>query len=121
MAQVTIVINGQKYRLSCEAGEEGHIAQLADYVSKRILKIKQGVGSIGNDRLIVMSALMIADELWDAKREIREIQGKVDALKSPKVALEFQEAAERLESLKSKLLDLEDGSDGYNLDFVQEA
>ena len=121
MAQVTIIINGQKYRLTCEDGEESHIAQLADYVSKRILKIKQSAGSIGNERLLVMAALTIADEYWDAKNEIRDVQYNIDLIRSPQLTQEFQVAADRLETLKEKLTDIEQvseaDSDKYELEF----
>ena len=127
MTQITIIINRQRYRLSCDEGEEGRITQLADFVSKQIHELKQSVGAIGNERLLVMTALTMADELWDAKKEIRELQHKIDSLKSPKVAMDFQEAADRLDNLKLKLERLgfkspdEVGEGGFDFEYRREA
>lgn len=80
------------------------MAQLADHISRHIHTIKQGAGSIGNDRLLVMAALTIADELWDLKNEIRQIRNNVDRSACPQVAMQLMSAVERVEALRDRIL-----------------
>ncbi len=107
MSQVTVIINGHRYRLLCEEGEEERVAQLADHISNHIHAIKQGTGSIGNDRLLVMAALTIADELWDLKNEIRQVRNNAAASACPQTAMELMAAVERVEELRDRILAIE--------------
>ncbi len=66
MAEVAITVNGRSYRFVCEDGEEARLKELAAYVVSRMDGIKQENPSIGDDRLLLMTALLITDDLWDA-------------------------------------------------------
>lgn len=66
MAEVAITVNGRSYRFECEAGEEARLSELAAYVKSRMDGLKREHGNIGEERLLLMTALMIADDLWDA-------------------------------------------------------
>ena len=74
MGQVTITLNGRAYRLSCGDGEEERLHKLADHVREKIEKLISEFGQIGDDRLMLMSALLITDELLEA-REVLEDSG----------------------------------------------
>ena len=65
MAQVTIRINGYAYTLGCDDGQEQHLLRMAESVEERINSIKAIGGQSGEARLLVLAALLMADELHD--------------------------------------------------------
>ena len=67
MAQVSITLNNRTYRLRCGDGEEERLAELAAYVREKMDGLTEQFGNVGDERLLLMSALIIADELWDAR------------------------------------------------------
>jgi cell division protein ZapA len=67
MAQVTVRINGYTYVLGCEDGQEGHLLAMAEQVEARIDSIKAMGGQNGEAKLLVLAALLMADELHDLK------------------------------------------------------
>ena len=66
MGQVAIAVNGRSYRFDCGDGEEPRLTELADYVNSRLEALTREHGNVGEGRLLLMAALTIADELWDA-------------------------------------------------------
>ena len=66
MGQVAITVNGRSYRFDCGDGEEPRLQELADYVKSRMEALSSEHGNVGEERLLLMAALTIADELWDA-------------------------------------------------------
>lgn len=67
MAQVAISLMGRNYRFVCGDGEETRIKALGDYLSSKVDVLAQDVGRQGDDRLLVMAALMLVDELFEAR------------------------------------------------------
>jgi cell division protein ZapA len=74
MAHVTVMIGGRSYRLACHEGEEPHLEGLARQIDGKIAEIRTQVGEIGDQRLVVMAALTIADELFEARRAIGDLE-----------------------------------------------
>jgi cell division protein ZapA len=116
MAAVIVNIAGRTYRLSCDDGEEPRLEQLARYVEGKIFSMKEGFGEIGDQRLVVMAAIAIADEASDARSraqametELAALRSELDATKKAQAALEervaqaLADAASRLEQLNSDL------------------
>lgn len=75
MAQVTVVINGRKYPIACDDGQEAHLTRLGAYIDKRIGELVAAIGQVGDARLLVMVCLLIADELSDAYAELEGYRG----------------------------------------------
>jgi cell division protein ZapA len=71
MAQVTVRINGYSYVVGCEDGQEAHLQAMAEQVENRIGSIKALGGQSGEARLLVLAALLLADELHDVRRELQ--------------------------------------------------
>ena len=67
MAQVTITINGRNYPIACNAGEEGRIGELARYVDGKVKGFAKEFGAVGEARLLLLTALILADELAEAR------------------------------------------------------
>ena len=78
MAQVTVTIAGRVYRMACGEGEEAHLENLARTVDAKIGDLRGTFGEIGDQRIIVMAALTLADELSEARLRIAELE--VDAI-----------------------------------------
>lgn len=67
MGQVSVIINGRNYRLACSDGEEGRLLELASHVKARVEQLIREFGQVGDDRLLLMTALLVTDELWDTR------------------------------------------------------
>jgi cell division protein ZapA len=67
MGQVAITLMGRSYRFVCNDGEEARIKALGDYVRDKLDQLGQDVGRVGDDRLLVMAALGLADEVFEAR------------------------------------------------------
>ena len=72
MAQAVVTIAGRTYRMSCEEGEEAHIEALALQLDGKIADLRGAFGEIGDQRIVVMAALTLADELFIARKKLAE-------------------------------------------------
>lgn len=68
MAQVTIRINGYAYSVGCEDGQETHLELMASEIEQRITSIRAIGGQSGEARLLMLAALLLADELHDSRK-----------------------------------------------------
>jgi len=80
MPEVNVEINGKKYRMACEPGQEEHLLGLADEFNRRVEGFKQVFGEIGDIRLTVMAGIALIDELAVADRRIAALQQDVAVL-----------------------------------------
>ncbi len=67
MANVIVNFNNQHYHLACQDGEEERLLKLADYVEARATKIAGAMGAVSDFRLLLMTALSLADELDEGR------------------------------------------------------
>ena len=67
LGQISVTIQNRTYRLSCDDGQESRLNELADYVRAKADRLIEDHGRIGDDHLMLMSAILIADELWDER------------------------------------------------------
>jgi cell division protein ZapA len=77
MGQVAINVNGRSYRFDCGDGEEARLKELAASVKGRVDTLVREYGSVGDERLMLMAALLITDELWDARASLEAAQKQV--------------------------------------------
>jgi|ERR1700684_877976 cell division protein ZapA len=91
MAQVTVTIAGHVYRVACGEGEEAHLRGLARQIDERIETLKRNFGEIGDQRLTIMAAITIADDLAEANRRIAERDVEIVNLKSDRTSLESEQ------------------------------
>ena len=78
MAQVTVRINGYAYTVGCQDGEEKHLLAMAGEVERRIDSIKAVAGQSGEARMLVMAALLMADDLYEMDGALRQAQKQAD-------------------------------------------
>lgn len=79
MAQVTIRINGYAYTVGCEDGQEAHLEQMAAEIEQRINSIKTIGGQSGEARLLMLAALLLADELHDLRNGAKAAEAPAPA------------------------------------------
>lgn len=82
MAQVTVTIDGKAYRMACDEGQEGHLADLADRFDRYVAHLKSQFGEIGDLRITVMAGIMVMDELSELTRRIDQLEREVETLTS---------------------------------------
>ena len=82
MANVNIKINGKDFLLSCEDGQEEHLLELAENLNKRFTELKQSLGNIGENKLLIISSISIMDEYFETKKKIDEQKKELENLKS---------------------------------------
>jgi len=96
MAEVSVTINGRVYRMACDPGQEDHLARLGRELDQRISQLRESFGEIGDTRLAVMAAIMVADELAEMKRRLRSSEQEIQSLQdSREVAAQRAEQGER--------------------------
>ena len=86
MPEVNVEIDGKKYRMACEEGQEQHLMELAERFNRTVIQLKGSFGEIGDNRLVVMAGIAVLDELAEA-------EDRIEALK--------QDIAEMLKQRKS--------------------
>ncbi|MEP3276810.1 MAG: cell division protein ZapA [Stappiaceae bacterium] len=116
MAQVSVEINGRNYRMACDDGEEEHVADLGARLDACVDDLRASFGEIGDQRLTVMAAMMMTDQLAEAERKLEEFGSEIERLQQSdqtstahieqqeqKLVLKVEEAAERIEALAKGL------------------
>ena len=116
MAQVVVTIAGRTYRMACDDSEEARLEHLARDFDARISGLRTSFGEIGDQRIIVMAALTLADELAEAQRQIGDLKNQVtdadEATRSreaqsgqtqERIASALGEAAHRIEGIAQKI------------------
>lgn len=116
MATVAVTIAGRVYRMACGEGEEAHLQSLARHVDGTLAQLRKGFGEIGDQRLVMMTAITVADELSEAKVRIATLEAELSGLRTTKsegealrdaladdIAVSLSEAAERIERIAHEL------------------
>tara|TARA_Y100001970_G_scaffold113535_1_gene141579 strand:- start:1058 stop:1504 length:447 start_codon:yes stop_codon:yes gene_type:complete len=89
MGNINIKFNGKEYLLSCEDGQEEHLESLSIELNKKFLRLRDELGNLGENKLLLITAIKIIDELSDIekktsikKQEFEKLSSKFLELKS---------------------------------------
>lgn len=77
MPEVNVEINGRKFRMACEEGQEEHLLGLAQRFNGTVEGFKGSFGEIGDNRLTVMAGIAVLDELVEAERQIEKVRAEM--------------------------------------------
>jgi cell division protein ZapA len=102
MPQVSITINGRSYPVACDEGEEGRIRDLARMIDSKVAGFARQVGQAGEARLLVLAALVLADELNEANEAAQRL-GNQSAPDNAIVAGSVARLAQRIEAVAARL------------------
>ena len=80
MGTVGVTIAGRTYRMACGEGEEGHLQELAAHVDTTLASLRKGFGEIGDARLVIMTAITVADELFETRRRAAALETRLAEL-----------------------------------------
>ena len=72
MANVTIKFNGKDFLLSCDDGQEEHLEELTVNLNEKFNDLKNKLGNIGENKLLLITSIKIMDEYFDTKKKIEE-------------------------------------------------
>ncbi|WP_416897993.1 MAG: cell division protein ZapA [Minwuia sp.] len=101
MPQVKVTVNGRDHLIGCGDGEEDRVRELAAYVDRRANELVDGGARVPDSRLMLMTALLIADDLATAYDELDSARGNMSTGADPRM----DEIARRLEALADGLED----------------
>src|SRR3954468_22434239 len=102
MAQISVEVNGRPYAVGCEDGQEPHLMELAKLFDHQVRQVSHDMGQLGDTRLFLMGALLLADELLDARNRLAAMQGEVGKLQGERARIETR-AVTALESAASRI------------------
>lgn len=103
MPQVSITINGRAYPVACNEGEEQRIRDLARTIDSKVASFARQVGQAGEARLLVLAALVLADELAEANETLRGLRAQPPAADGATVAAGVDRLAARVEAVATRL------------------
>tara|TARA_B100001741_G_scaffold187224_1_gene154110 strand:+ start:198 stop:644 length:447 start_codon:yes stop_codon:yes gene_type:complete len=81
MANVNIKFNGKEFLLSCDDGQEEHLEELSDHLNKKFESLKDDLGNIGENKLLLITSIKIMDEYFETKKKIDEKKNELKNLK----------------------------------------
>ena len=96
MANVSIKFNGKEFLLSCEDGQEEHLEELLIQINKKFNDLKNDLGNLGENKLLLITAVKVMDEYYETKKKVDQ---KKEELKN--LSIKFKE-------LKSLIYDYRD-------------
>ena len=89
MGNVTIKFNNKEFILSCEDGQEEHLEELLIKISQKFNNLKNDLGNLGENKLLLITAVKIMDEYYETKKmveqrknELKDLSNKFKELKS---------------------------------------
>ena len=89
MANVNIKFNNKEFLLSCEDGQEEHLEELLIQINQKFNDLKNNLGNLGENKLLLITAVKIMDEYYETKKnvdlkkdELKDLSNKFKELKS---------------------------------------
>ena len=89
MANVSIKFNNKEFLLSCEDGQEEHLEELLIQINQKFNELKNNLGNLGENKLLLITAVKIMDEYYETKKkveqkrnELKDLSNKFRELKS---------------------------------------
>jgi cell division protein ZapA len=89
MANVSIKFNNKEFLLSCEDGQEEHLEELLIQINQKFNELKNNLGNLGENKLLLITAVKIIDEYYETKKkveqkknELKDLSNKFRELKS---------------------------------------
>ena len=114
MANVTIKFNGKEFLLSCDDGQEEHLEELLIQINQKFNNLKNDLGNIGENKLLLITAVKVMDEYYETKKkveqkktELKELSNKFRELKS--LVYEYKDRKEEeIKNLNKSHVELKD-------------
>ena len=82
MANVSIKFNGKEFLLSCEDGQEEHLEELLIQINQKFNKLKNDLGNLGENKLLLITAVKVMDEYYETKKKVEQKKNELKDLSS---------------------------------------
>ena len=99
MANVSIKFNNKEFLLSCEDGQEEHLEELLIQINQKFNNLKNDLGNLGENKLLLITAVKIMDEYYETKKNVDQ---KKD---------EFKDLSNKFKELKSLIYEYRDNKE----------
>ena len=96
MGKVTIKFNNKEFILSCEDGQEEHLEELLIQISQKFNSLKNDLGNLGENKLLLITAVKIMDEYYETKKKVEQTKN------------EFKDLSIKFKELKSLIYEYRD-------------
>ena len=96
MANVNIKFNGKEFFLSCDDGQEEHLEELLTHINEKFSNLKNDLGNIGENKLLLITSVQIMDEYFETKKKVEQKK------------TELQNLSNKFRELKSLVYDYRD-------------
>ena len=96
MANVSIKFNGKEFLLSCEDGQEEHLEDLLIQINQKFNKLKNDLGNLGENKLLLITAIKVLDEYYETKKKVEQKKN------------ELQKISDKFKELKSLVYEYKD-------------
>jgi cell division protein ZapA len=96
MANVNIKFNGKDFLLSCDDGQEEHLEELLTHINEKFRNLKNDLGNIGENKLLLITSVQIMDEYFETKKKVEQKK------------TELQNLSNKFRELKSLVYDYRD-------------
>ena len=80
MANVNIKFNGKDFLLSCDDGQEEHLEELSLHLNQKFNDLKNNLGNIGENKLLLITSIKIMDEYFETRKKINEKKKELENL-----------------------------------------
>ena len=82
MANVSIKFNNKEFLLSCEDGQEEHLEELLIQINQKFNKLKNDLGNLGENKLLLITAVKVMDEYYETKKKVEQKKNELKNLSS---------------------------------------
>ena len=96
MGNVTVKFNNKEFILSCEDGQEEHLEELLIQISQKFNNLKNDLGNLGENKLLLITAVKIIDEYYETKKKVEQRKN------------EFKDLSNKFKELKSLIYEYRD-------------
>ena len=80
MANVNIKFNGKDFLLSCDDGQEEHLEELLVHINQKFSDLKNDLGNIGENQLLLITAVQVMDEYFETKKKVEQKKAELENL-----------------------------------------
>ena len=108
MANVNIKFNGKEFLLSCDDGQEEHLEELLTHINEKFNNLKNDLGNIGENKLLLITSVQIMDEYFETKKKVEQKK------------TELQNLSNKFRELKSLVYDYRDKKEEEMKDLQQD-
>ena len=96
MGNVTVKFNNKEFILSCEDGQEEHLEELLIQINQKFNNLKNDLGNLGENKLLLITAVKIMDEYYETKKKVEQRKN------------EFKDLSNKFKELKSLIYEYRD-------------